>query len=364
MLNKELLLRDFADKSDSLFNLNVLSTDSFTGEIGEYIACKAFNLIRSARVTKAFDAFSKTNKKYQIKAKVVSKNFDYNLKGLNESLFDYLVIVYFDKYYTPLKLIRIPSSKIVNGKIAISRNTMDAFDQVDISKLTVPKEVRKAIREFAESYIALVDNGIIRSRRIVGDIGEYYAASRLGLILSENKNEQGIDAKHSSGLTFEIKTRRVYESGRRVGKTRRLNNLVGKSADCLIVVTLDRTFMCSGMWVMPMDNIQNKKSASLSIVNRTPGTLNLISSDISWLETGQKFISIKQLQASVSKKMKLTELNHNNDLRNTIPQDYSQTAMEQEFLRRQADSDLLVNAIVYTAFVILSILILIVALFS
>ena len=131
---------------------------------------------------------------------------------------------------------------------------------------------------------------IIRSRRIVGDIGEFYACKRLNLKINECKNEKGIDAKDNSGLTFEIKTRRVYESGRRKSETRRLNNLVGKSADFLIVVTLDRSFKCSGMWLCPMRNLINPKSANLKVVNTTIGVKNLIPSQIEWLKTGDKFI--------------------------------------------------------------------------
>jgi hypothetical protein len=123
----------------------------------------------------------------------------------------------------------------------------------------------------------------------VGDIGEFYAAQRLGLSLSTSKVQKGIDATHVSGLTFEIKTRRVYQSGRRTGEARRLNNLSEKEADYLIVVTLDRAFQCSGMWLIPMTNIINPKQANLKIVNDTPGVLNLIPSQIPWLKTGTPF---------------------------------------------------------------------------
>ena len=57
---QEQLLDNFADKSDQLFDLGVTSTDSFTGEIGEYIVCKHFNLKKSNRVTQAVDGVSAT----------------------------------------------------------------------------------------------------------------------------------------------------------------------------------------------------------------------------------------------------------------------------------------------------------------
>jgi hypothetical protein len=287
---QEQLLSRFADLSDQLFDLGVITTDSFTGEIGEYVACVHFGLKKSDRVTRAVDGISSSGDRYQVKSKITSKgNFNYHLKELETELFDYLAVVYFDKLYNSVKIIRIPSQQINNGEIRISSSTLMMFEYFDSSLIHIPQTTRNAITEFAKAYNTLEENGIIRSRRIVGDIGEFYACMRLNLRLSENRNEKGIDARHENGLTFEIKTRRVYESGRRKSETRRLNALVGKIADYLIVVTLDRSFKCAGMWLIPMQNLTNPKSANLRVVNNTPGTLNLIPSKISWLQTGNTF---------------------------------------------------------------------------
>lgn len=292
---QEVLLKSFADLSDQLFNLGVISTDSFTGEIGEYYACKAFGLKKSKRVTKAVDGISKTGEKYQVKAKVANSSYNYNIKRLNTKLFDYLVIVYFDTQYSPIKILRIPSPLIINNEFSVTSSNINSFEQIEIESINIPVITRTAIRDFAKIYHELEQQRIIRSRRIVGDIGEFYACQRLNLILSENRNEKGLDARHENGLTFEIKTRRVYESGRRISETRRLNNLVGKNADFLIVVTLDRVFKCSGMWLIPMHNVENPKSAKLEIVNSTSGTRNLIPSKIKWLKTGVKFTSFDNI---------------------------------------------------------------------
>lgn len=311
------LLDNFADKSDQLFDFGVISTDSFTGEIGEYVVCKHFNLKKSNRVTQAVDGVSASGEKYQIKAKIVSRNdFNYNLKNLPTSLFDVLAIVYFDKFYTPLKIIVIPSKKIKNGELNISRSTISKFENIDGAKIKIPVKIKKAANEFAIAYNSLEKSKIIRSRRIVGDIGEFHACRKLNLIQSENRNEKGIDARHENGLTFEIKTRRVYESGRRVSETRRLNNLVGKSADYLIVVTLDRSFKCSGMWLIPMQNLKNPKSANLKVVNTTVGTLNVIPSKISWLQTGDKFIGFDMKKSRPNPQNLSHVLNLNNKKRN------------------------------------------------
>lgn len=287
---QEILLDNFADKNDQLFDLGVTSTDSFTGEIGEYVVCKHFNLKKSNRVTRAVDGVSATGERYQVKAKVVANNnFSYNIKDLENNLFDTLAIVYFDRLYTPLRIIVIPSRKIKNGELKIATSKISTFEHIDGAKIKIPIKAKTAIKEFAIAYNSLEEAEIIRSRRIVGDIGEFYACRKLNLNQSENRNEKGIDARHENGLTFEIKTRRVYESERRVSETRRLNNLVGKTADYLVVVTLDRSFKCAGMWLIPMQNLTNPKSANLKVVNTTLGTLNLIPSKIYWLQTGEVF---------------------------------------------------------------------------
>ena len=119
---------------------------------------------------------------------------------------------------------------------------MHSFSQ-NIARLKLLQKEQVAIRNFAQSYLNLQKEGIIRSRKVVGDIGEYYACKRLNLKLSSNKNEKGLDAIGQGGLTFEIKTRRVYDSERRTSETRRINNLIGKNADYLIVAVQDGNYI-------------------------------------------------------------------------------------------------------------------------
>lgn len=295
---QENLLNIFADKSDILFELGVITTDSFTGEIGEYIACSHFKLSKTFRVTKSIDGICPLGKRYQIKSKVIQKNnFNYNILNLDLDSIDFLVIVYFDKEYLPIRLLRIPRTSLSSKNVLIT-NGLIKSKQIEVfenTQINIQSKEKAAIKEFAIAYNALIDNQIIRSRRIVGDIGEFYACRYLNLILSTNKIEKGFDAKHENGLTFEIKTRRVYSSGRRGSEKRRINGLDKKSADYLVVVVINRSFKCVGMWVMPMKNIINPQSAHLEIVNYTYGTLNVVPSSIHWLLTGEKLTNIDNL---------------------------------------------------------------------
>lgn len=278
------LLKDFADKNDALFDLGITTTDSFTGEIGEFIG-HHFNLKKSVRSNRAVDGIAQNGDRFQIKSKVISgNNFNYTISNLQTDFFEKLVVVYLDRQYNLLKMLLIPANEIEGSVLRITKSNAIKFETIE--KVKIPTKIQKLLNDFAVSFNGLEINGIIRSRRIVGDIGEFYACKKLGLLISEKKKEKGIDARHPNGLTYEIKTRRVYDSDRRISEVRRLNNLVGKTADYLVVVTLDRCFECSGMWLIPMKNILNPKSANLNIVNTTIGTLNIIPSKISWLNNG------------------------------------------------------------------------------
>lgn len=279
------LLKRFANLSDELFELEIIRTDSFTGEIGEYIFSKSFNLDRTNRSSEAVDAIDKLGKKYQIKAKVVSNNnYNCSYSDLEPSHFDFLIVVFFDEMYIPLKAFKI-ESKYLQTKVSINSKFLNniSYDVINSESLKIDKTIQNKLSDFGRKFIELKKKGIIKSRNIVGDIGEYYAANKLNLTLCQ-KNQKGIDAIDKMNHTYEIKTRRVYESGRRKGNTRRLNNLVGKFADYLIVVTLNRNFECNGMWKMPLKNVENQKSAHLGIVRNTKGTDIIIQTDIDWLK--------------------------------------------------------------------------------
>lgn len=317
ILTREILLKEFVDSSDRLFDLKITRTDSFTGEIGEFIASRYFNLSLANKSTKAYDAKCSKGHKYQIKSKIISDGrFNCRLSNLKYDEFDYLVVVYFDKYYTPLAILKIPSDRIKAEVYNINSLISTKFSQ-NMHLLKLFDKEQSAIKNFALSYLKLQETGIIRSSRIVGDIGEYFACKRLNLKLCDNKNEKGFDAKSINGLTFEIKTRRVYNSERRVSEKRRINGLINKSADYLIIVTLNHAFDCSGMWIMPMENIINRKSADLKIVNTTIGVKNLEPSKISWLITGDTFISFNDM----SEKRKFTTVSNEYNIIN----DHSQS---------------------------------------
>ncbi len=281
------LLKLFADQSDKLFDLGIIRTDSFTGEIGEYIASKIFGFDLESRSMKSIDGIGKDGTKFQVKSKVVLRN-NYSIRvTINKSKIDKLIIVYFNFDYYPLKIIEIDSESLSSNTVNISNKLLKAIDYIEYKHDYILSKINRnsldEIIKFGKVYKSLLDNNIIRTRRIVGDIGEYYASLYMKLYLNENVNEKGVDAYDRDGRSYEIKTRRVYDSGRRKSDTRRLNNLDGKLSDYLVVVVLGKNFSCDGMWCMPMNNIKNKKSATLRIVNNTKGVKCIVPSKVSWL---------------------------------------------------------------------------------
>lgn len=314
------LLRKFADLSDRLLELEIISTDSFTGEIGEYVVCNYFKLKKAPRITKGFDGVCALGDKYQVKAKIVSDNsFRCKITNLDTSSFKFLTVVYFDRQYNPIKILKIPASTIVGSTVSIDYDFLKSgVEIIDGSQIKLPVKCRQAINNFAEVYNELQSTGIIRSRRVVGDLGEFYACKRLDLTICENQVEKGIDARSDDGLTFEVKTRRVYESDRRLSKVRRLNKLSGKSADYLIVVALDRSFDCAGMWLMPMKNIKDAAGAKMQIVNTTARTMNLVPSKIGWLTSGEEFISFNLNRQPIKKQEPVKRKTINAELRNVF----------------------------------------------
>jgi len=279
------LLVKFAKQSDTLFKMGIIRTDSFTGEIGEYVAKVHFNLALPDKVERAVDGIDAYGNKYQVKSKVMTNRGSLQVKNLDIYEVDYLCAVFFDIYYNPIKIIRLQQEYFPSPSFSINDKFLQGvkFDEYFKDDILIKPTIVKELNAFGKLFIDLQKTGLVSSRRIVGDIGEYYACNELGLVRNTNNVEKGFDAKDTNGKTYEIKTRRVYESGRRKSKTRRLNNLVDKTADFLIVVVIDHSFKCDGMWKMPLSNIVNPKSANLSVVKKTHETETIIPTTIDWL---------------------------------------------------------------------------------
>ena len=274
-----LLLKEFASQSDKLFNLGVLRSDSFTGDIGEFIARKFYNLSLVDKSTKEIDAIDNANLSYQIKSST-GKSI-----RLTNKKYDYLVCIYFDDLYNIKKIIKIDLKDIANDKFSVNNKFLLNTQHVNenLQNVNIEEDLMLEIKKFGKIYNKLLQENIIKSKRVVGDLGEYYASKQLNLMLNFNNSEKGYDAVDKNGETYEIKTRRVYNSERRKSNSRRIR-ILGKTAKWLIVVTLDKNFECDGMWKMLMKDVNNPKSAHLGVVKSTKDVEIIVNTEIEWLK--------------------------------------------------------------------------------
>jgi len=98
----------------------IITTNNFVGELGEYLAINHYvktndlpNLIKDPPSNPNYDAHSENGARYNIKA--TSRNTTSKFHGLNrpeddaiqEQLFEYVIIVMFNKYYQTKKIIEI-----------------------------------------------------------------------------------------------------------------------------------------------------------------------------------------------------------------------------------------------------------------
>lgn len=76
--------------------------------------------------------------------------------------------------------------------------------------------IRPELKLIADSLKSLKQDGIIRTKNLVGDLGEYYCSQLFGLTLNLNVVETGFDAFDTEDKKVEIKTRRTPEGKAKV----------------------------------------------------------------------------------------------------------------------------------------------------
>lgn len=72
------------------------------------------------------------------------------------------------------------------------------------------------LKIIAEALESLKAKKIIRTKNLVGDLGEYYCKEFFGFTLEENAVNKGFDAIDKEGKKVEIKTRRTPEGKSKV----------------------------------------------------------------------------------------------------------------------------------------------------
>jgi hypothetical protein len=76
--------------------------------------------------------------------------------------------------------------------------------------------IDKSLSIIAEELKRLNENGIIRTKNLVGDLGEYYACKYMKLGQVANSVQSGYDAIDNENLRVQIKARRMPESQNKI----------------------------------------------------------------------------------------------------------------------------------------------------
>lgn len=77
-------------------------------------------------------------------------------------------------------------------------------------------EIRPELEIISNALKSLQNDGIIRSKNLVGDLGEYYCKMLFNLTLEPNRVSKGFDAKDIENKRVEIKTRTTPENKAKV----------------------------------------------------------------------------------------------------------------------------------------------------
>lgn len=73
----------------------------------------------------------------------------------------------------------------------------------------VPVEVTRLLLEYRNIVSSLRDLGVIRTSKVVGEIGEYIVCDKLNLNRNKSSGNKGYDATDDEGNKYEIKTRKA-----------------------------------------------------------------------------------------------------------------------------------------------------------
>ncbi len=79
------------------------------------------------------------------------------------------------------------------------------------------KLLNETLKKIVDAHSSLRDYGVIRSKLLVGDLGEYYC-EKLGLIdRDSNKVKKGFDGFDSDGKRVQVKTRTNPKNSAKIG---------------------------------------------------------------------------------------------------------------------------------------------------
>ncbi|TAW15080.1 hypothetical protein ELI25_04055 [Rhizobium ruizarguesonis] len=124
------LLKAHAGIMEELRTRNILrSANSPTGDLAEYLFCKAFGWDQASNSVKGLDAVDAAGVRYQIKGRrVLRRNPSRQLSAIRDlDGFDTLAIVLFDADYNIIKAALIPAKEVKAGSTFVAHTNSHKF---------------------------------------------------------------------------------------------------------------------------------------------------------------------------------------------------------------------------------------------
>lgn len=101
----------------------------------------------------------------------------------------------------------------------------------------------EALKLISKGESMLLENGVIRTTKIVAEIGEYYAAKEYGLGFAENTVQKGYDLIDGNGVKYQVKCRRRFNNPYRKSRNTGLIKGLDKDGyDVAIIVEIGEQF--------------------------------------------------------------------------------------------------------------------------
>jgi len=105
------------------------------------------------------------------------------------------------------------------------------------------QELQTVLKQLAKAEAKLYELGVIRSSKIVAELGEYYAMKEYGLQLAKNKIQKGYDLIDDLKVRYQVKCRRVYDNPSRSTKSKHLIKGLEKDGyDMAIIIEIGHDY--------------------------------------------------------------------------------------------------------------------------
>ena len=120
------------------------------------------------------------------------------------------------------------------------------------------QEIHEILAKMADLESELFDLKVIRSSKLVAEIGEFYASQAYGLQYTDNKVQKGYDLIGSEGTHYQVKCRRIFDNPTRKSKSKHLIKGLEKSGyDIAIIVEIGRDYKLTDMFTISRREILN-----------------------------------------------------------------------------------------------------------